>query len=137
QRQQSLTDAIDLARFDLRLCTLQSVRESFVIKRLQQVIERVYVKRLQRILIERGDENDRLDLFWSNALEHVEPIHLRHLDVEKDQIRRERVDGFDRFASIATLVENLDLRIFFEQQAQIASRQRLVVDDQCSNLLGH
>src|SRR6185295_10146016 len=72
-----------------------------------------------------------------DVLEHVEAIHLRHLDVEKDQIGRQRVDGFDCVATIPALLEDLNLRIFLEQHTKIATRQRLVVDNQCSDLLSH
>ena len=69
------------------------------------------IESLQRILIERGNKDDRLDVLWTNAREHVEAVHLRHLDVEKNQIGRKRVDGFDCLAAIATFFEDLDLRI--------------------------
>src|ERR1041384_744771 len=95
------------------------------------------VKRLERVLIKRRHKDDRLNMLRTNMLEHVEAIHLRHLDVEKDEIRRQRVDGFHCLATIPALVQDLDLRIFLEQHTEIAPRQRLVVDNQCSDLLSH
>src|SRR4026209_2049569 len=92
---------------------------------------------LQCILIECGNKDDGLNVLGTNARKHIEAVHLGHLNVEKDKIRRECVDCFDSLVPIATLVEDLDLRIFFQQHTKIASRQRLVVDDYSSNLSGH
>jgi hypothetical protein len=69
--------------------------------------------------------------------EHVETIHLGHLDVEKDQIGRKGVDRLDCFTAVSTLVENFDLRIFLQQQTEIAPRERFVVDNQRLDLCRH
>src|SRR5215213_8990965 len=95
------------------------------------------VEGFESILIERGHEDDRLNVLRSNAGQHVEAVHLRHLDVEKDQIGRERVDGLDRLTAIPALLENLDVRLSVEQHTQVAPRQRLVIYYDCPDLRGH
>src|SRR5262245_60459112 len=91
------------------------------------------VESFQRILIERGHEDNRLNVLGTNALEHIKTVELRHLDVEKDQIRRHRVDRFDCLTTITTFVENLNLRILLEEQTNVATREWFVVDNQRSD----
>ena len=52
---------------------------------LQQVVDRVDLERLQGELVVRGDE-DHVDVL-PQKLENFEAVELRHLDVEKDEIR--------------------------------------------------
>ena len=44
------------------------------------------LKSLQCILIECGNKDDRLNVLRTDVREHIEAVHLGHLDVEKDQI---------------------------------------------------
>src|SRR5690242_18921136 len=100
----------------MRLCTRECVRKALIVVRLQQVVERMNVESFQSILIERGYKDDRLDLFRSDLCEHVEAVHLGHLDVEQDQIETQAIDSLDCFAHLPTLVKNFHLRIFRQQQ---------------------
>jgi hypothetical protein len=116
---------------------LQRVSKALVVKRLQQIVERMNLKRFQGILIKRRHKDHRLNVLSTDAPQHVKPIHLGHLNVEKDQIRRVRLDRFHRLTSIATLVKDLNLSISLEQQTKIAARQRLVVNNQSPDLSRH
>src|ERR1051326_5891474 len=85
--------------------------KALIVERLQQVVKRMNVESLQSILIERGNKDDRLDLFRSDLCEHVEAVHLGHLDVEKDQIGRQGVNSLDCFAPVPTLVDRKSTRL--------------------------
>src|SRR6185369_786101 len=137
QGKQSLTQLVDLARRNLRLCAFQCSCETLVVEGLQQVVEGVNVESLQSILIERRDKDDCLNLLRSHVCKHVEPIHLRHLNVEKDQVRRKVLNRFNCLTAITTLFEYFDLRISLEQHTKIAPRERFVIDNQCSDLRRH
>src|SRR5258705_2047255 len=76
-------------------------------------------------------------MFGADAFENIEPIDLGHLDVEENQIWRQALYGFNCFKAIAALIDDLDLRIFLEEQAKIAPSQRLVVNDYRFDLVGH
>src|SRR5262249_30419803 len=86
QSKQTLAQLVDLARRNLRLRPLQCPRKSLVVKRLQKVVERMNLEGFQRILVECSNKDDGLNLFGSNSSKHIEAIHLRHLNVEKDEI---------------------------------------------------
>ena len=51
--------------------------------------------------------------------QHVEAVHLRHLDVEKDQIGRQRIDGFHCLTAIPALIDDFDLRIFLDSTRRL------------------
>ena len=65
------------------------------------------------------------------------PLESRHLNIEKDQIRRVARDGRERLAAVVALADDVDAVDIREAQAQSAPRQRLVVDDQRTHRLAH
>ena len=62
-----------------------------IIERLQQIIQRACVKRAQRILvIGRHEHNDGQRLIGLQDLEDFKSAALRHLNIEKNQVRPRR-----------------------------------------------
>ena len=88
----------------------------------------MHFERAQRVLVVRGDEDDRRHGVRADALEHVEAVHLRHLDVEEEDVRplardhRRRVDA-------AALAGDGQLAVALDEHAHDLPRERLVVDD--------
>ena len=54
---------------------------------LQQIIGRRDVEGLDRMLVMRGDEDDRGADRGIDPLDHLEPVEPRHRDVDKDEVR--------------------------------------------------
>ena len=86
--QQPPAEVAGLVAFDLLARALQRLAEPLAVERLQQVVERAHLERPQRVLIVRGDEDHERHALAADRLDHLEPVHLRHLDVEEHQIRR-------------------------------------------------
>jgi hypothetical protein len=57
--------------------------------------------------------------------------------VEEDERRLSGANRFDRVAAVAALSDHRNFGIIGEQDAQVLARQRLIVDDQRSDLLHH
>src|SRR5262245_40320344 len=74
--------------------------------RLQQVVDRVHLEGLERVLVEGGDEDDRL--LPPDQLEHLEPRELRHLDVEEHEVGLQLRDRLHRLEAVAALPHELD-----------------------------
>ena len=101
--------------------------ESFRAERLQQVVDGVDLERLQRVLIVRGDEDDRL--IAAEQLEDLEAVQLRHLHVEQHEIRLQLGHGLDRFEAVRAVRDDLDARVRLRILAHDRPRERLVVHD--------
>src|SRR6266508_6167948 len=97
----------------------------------------MYLKSLERVLIEGRNKNYGLNLFRPNFGQHVETVHLGHLNIKEDQLRREVFEGLDSFSSVSAFTNNFDLRIFLEQQTKIAPGQGLVINNHSSYSLSH
>ena len=63
---------------------LQRGGQTLGAERLQQVVDGVHVEGAQRVLIVGGDEHHG-DVA-ADQLEHLEPVELRHLHVEQQQV---------------------------------------------------
>src|SRR6266436_9458586 len=90
--------------------------KSFLIVRFEQVVESMYLKGTDGILIV-GSNKDDVRLVLVQRFEHLKTTHLRHLDIQEDQIGRCRVNRLDRSATISTLTYDLRLRIAFKHLA--------------------
>ena len=69
----------------------------------------MHFKRAHCMLLVSGQKDDRRHPLRRQCLEYVEPIHDRHLDVEKHQVGREVQDRFNCGFAVATLADDLDV----------------------------
>src|SRR5207248_1468785 len=97
--------------------------------RLQQVPDGIGFECAQCVVVVRGDEDDRAGR-RRGPLEYLEAVEVRHLDVEKHQIRPELRDRRDGGGSIGGLAEDLDVFLGFEQESNSLPHERRIVDDQ-------
>ena len=81
--------------------------ETFGAERLQEVVHRVDVECSERVLIVCGRENDR-DVA-AHQLEHLEPVELGHLHVEKHQIGVQLRDHFHRLETVLAFGDDVDV----------------------------
>ena len=82
---------------------------------------------------ERGNHNDRQRPQPHHLLEEIEPVHLRHLDIERHDIRIERLDGLARLQRIGRLADDLNGGIGGERDADQRAHGRRIVDDENSD----
>src|SRR5258705_12557629 len=108
----------------------QRGRQLGVAERLQQIVERVHAKRLEREFFVRGDKDDRRHPLGADRADHTEPVDLRHLHVEQDEVGLERFDRLDRRLAVGAVTNGFELRILADQLAQPCAGQGLVVDDE-------
>src|SRR5262249_22544178 len=100
----------------------QRLLKSGVIKRLQQIIERTGFKGTQRVLIVCGHEDHCWRQLVAQHLEHVKAVALRHLHVQKHEVRPATPYLTDRLFARATLAEDLHFSIAAQQHRNIAAR---------------
>src|SRR5215475_3813956 len=112
-----------LARMRKRLA------KAFVTEGLQKVIQRVDGERPDGVFIESRDENDRGQTRGVERGQRPKAVELRHLNVEKDQIRLDPFDGRDGFAPVAAFAENFDVGFGGEKAAHAAARDGFVIHD--------
>src|SRR4026209_354776 len=126
----SLTTLIQL---DLVLDSMPGGIEPFVVEGLQQVIEGMDLERAHGILVVRSYEDDVGRRLRIERFEHLETAQLRHLNVQKDEVRPERLDRINSFTTIRTLRNYLDVRILSQHFANHLASARFIVDDQRAN----
>ena len=105
----------------------QRLAQTLRAERLQQVVDRVHLECAQRVLVVRGDEDHRH--VAADQLQHLEPIQLRHLHVEEQQVGRELRHRLHRLEAVGALRHDLDVRFGGEELAEHRAGQRLVVHD--------
>jgi hypothetical protein len=94
----------------------------------------VHLERLQRVLVVGGHEDDDGRPAGTERLEDREPVQLRDLHVEEDEVGAELADRIHRLAAVAALADDLDVGLGLEEAAETIAGERLVVDDQGSDL---
>ena len=124
----------------------ESLLESRFIERLQQEIQCVDLECLEGMIVMRGDEDDRRCLAAVRCrgrrvaalerLDDIEAVHVRHLDVEEDEIGILVVDGAERFGSVGALGDDFDVVVLGEQSAHALARELFVVNDCDADLVG-
>ena len=98
---------------------------------LDEVVGRLDLERLDGVLGVRGHEDDRRRTL--EVRERLGELHARepwHVDVEEDDVVGDRADELQRLGGVARLAHDLDAAGLTEQEAQLASRRCLVVDDE-------
>ena len=79
---------------------------------LQEVIQRIHLERPKRVLIiSRGEDHDGQQCLRDSS-QHLKSIHVRHLHVEKDQVRLGCLDLVDRLKTILAFANDLHVRFF-------------------------
>ncbi len=108
----------------------QRLHEAFPGDGLEQIVDRVDLESANRVLVMGGYEHDRRHLLRSDFVHHGEPVHLRHLHVEKHQVRPSFADPLDGFAAVLRFLNGSDLGIVRQQHPQALARQRFIIHDQ-------
>src|SRR5437763_7810726 len=88
ERQQLPPELARLIALKLITSVRQRRRKSHAAEGLQQVIERVNLERAHRVFVVRRDEDHGWYVAGLESPHHLEPVHFRHLDIEKDEVWR-------------------------------------------------
>jgi hypothetical protein len=108
---------------------LDHERESLIAERLQQIVERMLLERLERVLVVGGDEDDQRRRVAVEMSDDVEPVHFRHLHVEKQHIGLLRVDDVDGLRAGRARGRDNEIGFARDEQFERLPRKRLVVDN--------
>src|SRR5579885_1204652 len=130
QGRQASVEVVTARLGDLGLGALKRLLKPLLTERLQQVIQRVHLEGFERIFVVGGDEDDGGHQLGADLGYHVEARHLRHLHVEKNQIRLMFGNRLDRLLPVGALADDGDVGITLKQHPHPVARQRLVVNYQ-------
>src|SRR5689334_16469040 len=106
-----------------------------IIKRLEQVIEGADLKRLERVLVISGHKDNHRQRLSGEMLQRLKAVHLRHLHIEENQIGRQRANARYCLRAITAFFDEFDVRVAFEQDAEVTPRQRLIINNNGSDFL--
>jgi hypothetical protein len=98
-------------------------------ERLQEVVHRAELEGADRVRIVRRDKHHQRDMPLGHRLEHLEPVHARHLHIKEQEIGPGLQDEPGR-GRTGGLAHQFDLRVGLEQASEGPARHRLVVHHQ-------
>ena len=124
-------------RLDQTTDARDSLRESRRRDGLQQVVDRVHLESLDGVLIVGGDEDDgRRCGAADQRTRHLETGSSRHLHVEQNQIRAERLDQFQGLGPVTRLTRHIDAVELLQLEAELVPGRLFVVDYQGADTHG-
>ena len=94
-----------------RLGSRKRFLEPLLCYRLQKVVERIDFECLNRVLVMGCHEYYGGHVLHADCASDFKTVHLRHLNIEEDQIRFERTDHLQRFFAVARLVNGADFLV--------------------------
>jgi hypothetical protein len=83
---------------------------------------------------QRRDHHHRHRPQPHQPLEKVEAVHFRHLDVEREHVRIERLDHLARHQRVGRGADHFEIALAIDDVGQQAAHQRRVIDDQHAGL---
>ena len=128
--QQAAAEVAGFFAFDLPARALERVGEALAIEGLEDVVEGAHLEGLEGVLIVGGHEDDERHALAPDRFDDLEAVHVRHLDIEEDELRRVIQDRRHGFLAVTTLAHHLDVGLARQQGRQPLARERLVVHDQ-------
>ena len=113
-----------------------------VVGRLGEAVDRTDFERRQRhfgaTLGQRRHHHDRHRPQPHDLLKELEPVHVGHLDVERDDVRVEVLDHLAGGRRIGRPTDHFDALVARQHRRQQAPDGRGVIDDQDADALhGH
>ena len=68
-------------------------------------------------------------MLGADGFHHAKPVHLGHLNIEKNQIGAHAPNGLDRRFAVAALANDADVRLRFQETEECSARQSFIVHD--------
>ena len=88
----------------------------------------------QCVFVVGRDEDDRRLAVRAERPCELEAIQLGHLDVKKQQVGGDLLDGRNRLGAVRALADDFDIRLLAQEGEDMRARHRLVVHHQRANL---
>src|SRR5215470_20002289 len=79
----------------------QGYMKALLGKGFEQIIQGLGVKCLERVAIVGGDEDSQRHALDADGVNHLEAVHLRHLNIEEHEVGVACEDGLDRLVAVA------------------------------------
>jgi hypothetical protein len=111
------------------LGSTQGPPKAVAIEGLEQVTAGVNFERLHGVAFATVDQNDRGWAVCFQLPEDLETAQLRHLDVQKQQVRCPVADQVDRVSTGTRFPDELDGRLVLQQSSQELTGAHLIVHD--------
>src|SRR5271168_2271895 len=123
----------DLARVN------QGFGKSLLIIRFQEIVDSVHFECTNGVRIVSSDEdiNGSGAGRWLHIFDDSKTIQIRHLHIEKNDVRMEFVDLLHRAYSVRRLAYNFNAVVFGQIATDTAAGDRFVIDDEDSRLQGN
>ena len=86
-------------------------------------------KGLHRVLVKRGKEDNIGPMLRIEHADHLQTADARHLDIQKQHVRAQLMYRANRLDGIPAFANDLNIRLGLQQNTQVFTRQRLVVDN--------
>jgi hypothetical protein len=115
---------------------LDRFRETLTVVRFQQIIKCMEFKRFQCKFIIRCNEDDPRERGRTDPFKEFESIHLRHLDVQEDQVGLLLLKGGERLETVRTDVDDIDIRFALREQFHLLAGERFIINDDCADHIG-
>src|SRR4051794_16595507 len=91
------------------------------------------LKRTDGKLVKRRDKNNGWKFFNTNRFDNIEPSHFRHLNIEKNEVWRKRLNGRDCLSTVDALPGNFKIGVGGESLPQTFAGEFHIVDNQCAH----
>lgn len=103
--------------------------ESCVVEGLEEIVEGSGFEGAQGVLIVCGDEDYGGRHVVAEEFEYIEAVALGHLNVEEEKVGLEGADRRGRVDTGAAFGEDFNCGIAAQEDCEIGSRERFIVDD--------
>jgi hypothetical protein len=113
--------------------------EPLIVEWLHEVIKRFHLERPNRVLVVSGHKHYGSRLAPTNLPQHVKPVDIGHLHVEKDDVGSLASNRPDSLSPTGALRDGRDIRLGRKVSPQLLAGQPLIIHDQhveCAHATG-
>jgi hypothetical protein len=100
-----------------------------VFHRFEHVVDGVHLEGIHGVFVVGGHEDDHGHVVALEFFDHLEAVHPRHLDIQKQQIRVVLGNGGESLRSIGALGDHVNLRQLLQANRESAAGKLFVVDN--------
>jgi hypothetical protein len=124
------------ALFEDLACVSQGLGKSFLIKRFQEIVNSVHFECTNGVHIVSRDKDiyGSVAVHWFHILDDSKTIQIRHLHIEKNDVRMKFIDLLHRADSVRRLADNFNAVVFGQVATDTAPGDRFVIDDEDARL---
>src|SRR5580704_6411699 len=124
------------AVFENLACVIQRLGKSLLIIRFQEIVNGMHFKCTNgvHIMSRYKDIYGSGAVHWLHILDDSKTIEIRHLHIEKNDVRMKLIDLLHRAYSVRRLAYNFNAVVFGQIATDTAPGDRFVIDDEGSRL---